>query len=125
MPGKTILAVDDEPDMREVVRRILERKGYSVLLADSVEAALAVLREHADEICLLLTDVRMPSGAGSELSAAAREIMPSLRVLYMSGYSAHHAIAEGMIEPGSAVVEKPFTPSTLVEAVQTALFASL
>src|SRR5689334_15348858 len=105
--GPTILAVDDEPDMREVVRRVLTRRGYEVLLAEGPPTALRVVRDRADEIHLLLTDVRMPSGTGAELAAEARQLVPGLRVLYMSGFPADHVVATGLVEPGAAVLEKP------------------
>jgi CheY-like chemotaxis protein len=122
--GPTILVVDDEPDMREVVRRVLVRRGYHVLLADGAPAALRLVRDHCDEIRLLLTDVRMPGATGAELAAEARQLVVDLRVLYMSGFLAEHVISTGLVEPGAAVVEKPFTPDALVEAVQAALLAS-
>jgi CheY-like chemotaxis protein len=122
--GPTILAVDDEPDMREVVRRVLVRRGYHVLLADGPPAALRAARDHCDDIRLLLTDVRMPNGTGAELAVEARQLIAGLRVLYMSGFPAEHVIAAGLIEPDAVVLEKPFTPSTLAEAVQAALLAS-
>ena len=98
--GPTILVVDDEPDMREVVRRVLVRRGYSVLLAGA-PAALRLVRDHCDEIRLLLTDVRMPGATGAELAAQARQLVVDLRVLYMSGFLAEHVISTGLVEPGA------------------------
>src|ERR1051325_9277031 len=99
--------------MREIVGRVLVRRGYHVLLADSPQAAMPLLRENAGSVRLLLTDLRMPGGPGARLTAEAREVVPELRVLYMSGFGADHAQAEGLVEPGAAVLQKPFTPATL------------
>jgi CheY-like chemotaxis protein len=118
--GVTVLAVDDEPDIREVVRRVLSRRGYTVLLAGDAGEALRLAGEHSEQIRLLLTDVRMPDGSGAALAARLRRLVPDLPVLFMSGLLADEVLTEDAV-PGATVVEKPFTPSVLTEAVQTAL----
>src|SRR6478752_1107777 len=95
----TVLVVDDEPDMREVVRRILQRRGFLVLDAGLPEPAMDLARDHIDTLDLLLTDVRMPAITGAELANRLRELRPDLPVLYMSGFPGEHAVAEGMVEP--------------------------
>jgi two-component system cell cycle sensor histidine kinase/response regulator CckA len=115
--GQTILAVDDEADLLEAVRRVLSRLGHTVLTAGGPAEALDVCRHYPGRIDLLLTDVRMPGGSGTELAAQAVALRPDLAVLYMSGlYDADH-------EPGSPrwVVAKPFTPASLTEAVDGAM----
>jgi CheY-like chemotaxis protein len=119
--GPTILAVDDEPGMRDIAQRILTRRGYRVLVADGPPQALAVAAAHDGPVDLLLTDVRMPTGSGSELAAELRRRLPDLAVLYMSGYDAGHAVAEGLVEAGARLVAKPFTPAALAEAVSASL----
>jgi two-component system cell cycle sensor histidine kinase/response regulator CckA len=118
--GQTILAVDDEADLLEAVRRVLSRLGHTVLTAGGPAEALDVCRHYRGRIDLLLTDVRMPGGSGSELAAQAVTLRPDLAVLYMSGLfdAADH-------EPGSPqwVVAKPFTPASLAEAVDGAMAA--
>jgi CheY-like chemotaxis protein len=117
----TVLVVDDEPDMREVVRRILQRRGFLVLDAGLPGPAMDLARDHVDTLDLLLTDVRMPAVTGAELAARLRQLCPDLPVLYMSGFPGEHAIAEGMVEADATVLEKPFTPPQLVEAVKRAV----
>lgn len=111
---RTILAVDDEPDLLEAIRRILTRRGYAVLPAGDAGSALEVCRTHDGPIDLLLTDVRMPGTGGHELVAAARRVRPGLAVLYLSGL----ADGYGFDAP---VLGKPFTPAGLAEAVDAAL----
>ncbi|MGC9668933.1 response regulator [Planosporangium sp. 12N6] len=118
--GQTILAVDDEADLLEAVRRVLIRRGHTVLTAGGPAEALEVCRHYPDRIDLLLTDVRMPGGTGTELAAQAVALRPELSVLYMSGL---HDTSDDA--PGSArrIVAKPFTPASLTEAVDSALVA--
>jgi CheY-like chemotaxis protein len=118
--GQTILAVDDEADLLEAVRRVLSRRGHIVLTASGPAEALEVCRSQHARIDLLLTDVRMPGGSGTELAEQAVRLRPDLSVLYMSGL---HDTADD--EPGAQrlMVAKPFTPASLVEAVDSALAA--
>src|SRR3954468_3563175 len=80
----TVLVVDDEPDMREVVRRILQRRGFLVLDAGLPGPAMDLARDHVETLDLLLTDVRMPAITGAELASQLRQLRPDLPVLYMS-----------------------------------------
>jgi two-component system cell cycle sensor histidine kinase/response regulator CckA len=118
--GQTILAVDDEADLLEAVRRVLSRRGHTVLTAGGPAEALEMCRRHRGRIDLLLTDVRMPGGSGTDLADEAVRLRPDLSVLYMSGL---HDTADD--EPGSPrrMVAKPFTPASLAEAVDSALSA--
>jgi len=122
--GRTILAVDDEPDLLEAVRRILVRDGYTVLSAASVDGALRLCETHEGRIDLLLTDVLLPDGRGPELAAQAGKLRPGLRVAFVSGLADAGGFESA--EPGQpapTVVAKPFTPRTLSEAVQRAMAA--
>jgi two-component system cell cycle sensor histidine kinase/response regulator CckA len=117
---QTILAVDDEADLLEAVRRVLTRRGHTVLTAGGPDEAIDVCRHYPGRIDLLLTDVRMPGGSGTDLADQAVRLRPDLAVLYMSGlYDTADA------KPGSPrnVVAKPFTPTSLTEAVDTAMSA--
>lgn len=117
--GETVLLVEDEDAVRSACRRILERAGFNVLEACNGAEALAGAPERVD---LLLTDVIMPGGlSGRELADSLQELRPGLRVLYMSGYNADAIATRGILEPGIAVVEKPFTSSDLITKVREVL----
>lgn len=119
---QTVLVVDDEPDLAEVVRRVLARKGYAVLTANGAGDGVRQLRECSDVIDLLVTDVRMPDGTGREVVDAARQTHPETRVLYMSGLPGYHPGVAELVDD-APILAKPFTPSSLVSAVQQALDA--
>jgi PAS domain S-box-containing protein len=120
---ETILLVEDEPELRELTRTVLAARGYNVIEAMSAEGAerLASDRSGTGKIHLLLTDVIMPGVSGRELAKRVTARQPSVRVLYMSGYT-YNVIAEnGTLERGVAFLQKPFTPSALVEKVREVL----
>jgi CheY-like chemotaxis protein len=121
----TVLAVDDEPDLLEAIRRVLTRQGHTVLCASSAAEALLLCHTHPDQIDLLLTDLRMPGGGGGELAARAGETRPGLRVLFMSGLADATGLSigagSGLLD--APVLAKPFTPQKLAEAVDNALGA--
>jgi two-component system cell cycle sensor histidine kinase/response regulator CckA len=116
--GRTILAVDDEADLLEAVRRVLSRRGHTVLAATGPAEALDVYRAHSAEIDLLLTDVRMPGGTGTALADEMSKLRPGLPVLFMSGL---YDAPDEDLYAGAQVVAKPFTPNSLAEAVEDAL----
>jgi CheY-like chemotaxis protein len=118
--GRTILAVDDEVDLLEAVRRVLSRRGHTVLAATGPAEALALCDQHRGEIDLLLTDVRMPGGTGTELAAQAGQLQPGLSVLFMSGL---YEARDDELGQAAQVLAKPFTPTSLAEAVEHALSA--
>lgn len=118
--GETVLLVEDEDAVRAACRRILERAGFNVLEASNGPQALAELSERP--IDLLLTDVVMPGGlSGRELADSLQKNRPGLKVLFMSGYNADAIATRGILEPGVAVVEKPFTTSDLLSKVHEVL----
>jgi signal transduction histidine kinase len=118
--GETVLLVEDEDAVRNACRRILERAGFNVLEASNGHQALAELQE--ESIDLLLTDVVMPGGvSGRELADSLRKNRPGLKVLFMSGYNADTIATRGILDPGVAVVEKPFTTSDLLLKVHEVL----
>jgi signal transduction histidine kinase/CheY-like chemotaxis protein len=118
---RTILVVDDEAGMREVASRIIARAGYRVLVAPDGPHALALAREHPGPIDLLLTDVIMPRMLGKELAETLRRTRPGLRMVYMSGYAQPVLTAQGTLDPGTSLVEKPFTEAQLLGAIRAAL----
>jgi CheY-like chemotaxis protein len=109
-----ILVVDDEPEIRSVVRRLAERGGYRVTEADSAEAALGVLRDDSIEPKLLLTDIVMPGMSGLALAAQAHQLRPSLPVIFMTGFADEFQAQLS----GSVVLRKPFKAPELLTAIQ-------
>ncbi|HEY7434644.1 MAG TPA: response regulator [Methylomirabilota bacterium] len=117
----TILVVEDEGDVRELAREVLEMNGYTVLEALDVADATRLAQTHPGPIDLLVTDVVMPGASGPELARRLRAQRPDLRVLCMSGYpeSADRRL-EG--EAGwNAWLQKPFTPAGLMAKVRDCL----
>jgi signal transduction histidine kinase len=112
--GETVLVVEDEAALREVTRRILARNGYRVITAASGPEALDIARNHQGEIHLLVTDVVMPHMLGKEVAERMRLIKPETEVLYMSGYARPVLASQGRLEPGMALVEKPFSAADLL-----------
>ena len=119
--GTTVLVVEDQDALREVVREMLEEMGYQVLVASDSQAALSQAREHPGDIHLLLSDVVMPSLSGPELALQVVALRPAIKVLFMSGYSSEQLGHHGADQPGMRVLEKPFTRPALASAVWTAL----
>jgi signal transduction histidine kinase/CheY-like chemotaxis protein len=122
-PGtETVLIVEDEATVREVARRVLQRQGYDVMAVATPEEAVAALDGRV--VHLLLTDVIMPEVNGRELAARLTSIQPSLRTLFMSGYSANILAPHGVLAPGMAFLEKPFTVEALSLRVREVLDAA-
>ena len=122
--SETILLVEDEPALRAVARRALERQGYTVLDAGDAETALQVGAEHAERLQLVITDVVMPGTSGPELAGQLASAHPHLRVLYMSGYTDDAIVQHGVLEPGVAFLQKPFSPTSLARKVREVLDAA-
>ncbi len=117
---ETVLVVEDEPAVRNLVRAVLERKGYVVLVAQDGAAALDLVDKHAGVVHVLLTDVVMPGMSGHDLAALVRTRRPSIRVIFMSGYTADVPTDLGM-EGGPVFLSKPFTEQTLTAKLSEAL----
>ena len=123
-PGpETILVVDDEAGIRELVRKILERHGHEVLEASNGEEALALWREYHGTIDLLITDVLMPRMGGAELVDRLRKLGLNPKVVYVSGYNDDPNIYAGNFPPGTVFLQKPFTLGSLLEKVREVLKA--
>jgi nitrogen-specific signal transduction histidine kinase/CheY-like chemotaxis protein len=112
--GETILVVEDETALREVTRRILAGNGYHVITAANGPDALAIARSHPGEIHLLVTDVVMPQMLGKEVAERIQAIKPEIEVLYMSGYARPVLASQGRLDPGVALLEKPFSEADLL-----------
>jgi CheY-like chemotaxis protein len=109
---KTILVVEDEGGLRELARRLLQRQGYTVLLAANADEAFRIV-EGNGSIDVLLTDVVMPGESGPELVSRLMEQRPALKVIYMSGYNEEAITHHGVLVHGIAFLHKPFTAETL------------
>ena len=121
--GATLLVVEDEPVVRRLVCEILEAHGYVALAAADSEGALRLCAEYPGELALLVTDVMLPGVNGRELFDLVAKSRPSTRVLYMSGYSLDVLGGKGVLESGSHMLRKPFSPSELLAKVGAALGA--
>jgi PAS domain S-box-containing protein len=117
----TILVVEDEAGVRGLVRTVLTRQGYHVLVADSPAQALALLTHHTGPLDLLLTDLVMPGMSGRELADQILAQYPGIKVLFMSGYTDDAAIRHGLLQEKVHLLAKPFTPQALLERVQALL----
>jgi two-component system, cell cycle sensor histidine kinase and response regulator CckA len=113
--------VEDEESVRQLVRETLESKGYKVLEADHGEAALHIVSGHAGKIDMLITDVVMPGMSGRELSAQLCSSYPYTKVLYLSGYTEDAIAHEGVLDSGTAFLQKPFTLQMLARKVREVL----
>ncbi|MDO8836539.1 MAG: ATP-binding protein, partial [Vicinamibacterales bacterium] len=118
---ETVLVVEDQDDVRRLVRDALARSGYTVLDAGNGDAALTLCQDHAGTIDLLLTDVVMPGMTGPVVADRCRAIRPQIKVLFMSGYADN--ILRGMTTAGSptAYLQKPFTPVQLGTKIREVL----
>jgi PAS domain S-box-containing protein len=121
-PGsETVLLVEDEDAVRNLARRTLEGHGYTVLPVQSGEEALALIERYRGPIQLVLTDVVMPAMSGLDLAERLRGLRPAIRVLFMSGYTENAFINRGLLQPGTAFIQKPFAGKQLARKVREVL----
>jgi CheY-like chemotaxis protein len=121
---ETVLIVEDVAAVRDIERRVLQRKGYKVLEASDADAAASVSAAYAGPIHLLLTDVVLPGTNGRELAERLKVARPSLAVLFTSGYTADAVTRLGILERGLAFMQKPFAPDMLERKVRETLDAA-
>ena len=117
----TILLVEDEDDVRDLAREILALEGFSVLEAATPGEALRACERHAGVIDLVVTDVVMPEMSGRELAVRLLERRPGTKVLYISGYSEDAIAQHGVLDAGTTLLAKPFTPDDLRRTVAAML----
>ena len=117
---ESILLVEDEDTVRELVRTILKARGYSVVDARNGREGLKLCQSHTGVIDLLVTDVVMPELGGRELAEGALKLRPALKVLFMSGHTQDVILKEG-VQQGAAFLHKPFTPLQLAQKVRDTL----
>jgi CheY-like chemotaxis protein len=114
---KTILVVDDEPEIRKLVTAMLTQNGYRVLSADTGENAIRLFKNNPN-IDLLLTDVVAPGMSGPMIADQIAEMKPDIKVLFMSGYDSTQVVQRYVVEKGYSLLIKPFTMEQLARKVQ-------
>lgn len=118
---KTILVVDDEEKLRDILQIGLTRHGFSVLQAGSGEEALQVCQEHQGPIHLLLVDVVMPGMSGVELAPHVLALRPGVKVILMSGYRDDQILLNAALNPNTPFFHKPFTIEALIHTIEKVL----
>jgi PAS domain S-box-containing protein len=119
--SQTILIVEDEAALLEVTHRSLKAVGYAILAAQSPAEAIRISESHQGPIHLMVTDVIMPGMSGAQLASRLSVPRPEMKVLYVSGYTDDTIVRHGVLEPGLAFLQKPFSPKTLARKVDEIL----
>jgi two-component system, cell cycle sensor histidine kinase and response regulator CckA len=118
---ETILLAEDDPNVRKLAKRILERAGYTVICAVDGPEAVMLFKEHADTIDLLLLDVVMPGLGGQEVLDRIRALRPDIPALFSSGYSENGIHTGFVLKAGLRLIQKPYRPSVLLRALREIL----
>ena len=116
--SETVMVVEDEEIVRELVCEVLEDYGYTVLCASQGAEAMQMAHNHRGKIDLLVTDVIMPEMNGHELATKLTHERPNMKVLYVSGYSDNDIGDHGTLDPRYDLLQKPFTPQTLARKIR-------
>jgi PAS domain S-box-containing protein len=119
--GETILLVEDDKAVRSVIIAMLQGSGYTILDAGNGDDALQICENHKGGIDLLLSDVVLPGMSGRELADQIEEKQAGMKILLMSGYTNNAIQHHGVLDPGTAFIEKPFTPATLTRKIRDVL----
>jgi CheY-like chemotaxis protein len=119
--SETILLVEDDEMVRNLTARVLKGYGYRVLIAADGGEAVRISGDHEGPIHLMLTDVVMPGMRGQDVEERVRATRPGIKVLYMSGYTDNAIVHHGVLDPGKAFLQKPFTLDSLGRKVREAL----
>jgi CheY-like chemotaxis protein len=120
---ETLLLVEDAPAVRAVLRRALDRLGYTILEAADGQTALTLASSYGGTIDLLVSDAVLPELSGRHLGDRLRELRSGLRVIYMSGYAEDILLRRGALETWASYLQKPFTPNDLARRVREVLDA--
>ena len=119
--SETILIVEDDKNVRSIIIRTLQMYGYTVLEASHGQEALQISKEYGQEIHLLLTDVIMPGMSGRTVAERMAPLFPSIKVLFMSGYTDNAIVHHGILDKGVELIQKPFVPAALAKRVRELL----
>src|SRR5437879_3999967 len=119
--SETVLVVEDDEMIRKLVHKVLKTNGYTVLVAANGGDAERVAGQHDGPIHLLMTDVVLPGLNGREVARRVEAMRAGIRVLYLSGYTDDAIVHHGVLEPGVAFLQKPFTPAVLGRKVREVL----
>lgn len=117
----TVLVVDDEEDLRDIMRRMLERRGYTTSAAGDQDEAIKICRDHPGKIDALITDLTLPGASGGDLAKTIRGLRPGIGVVFVSGLPKDIAVSKGEIGEDDVLVKKPFTADALLEALRAAI----
>lgn len=117
----TVLLVEDDPSIRALGRRVLSADGFTVIHAASGPEALELCAKNRTPVHLLLTDMVMPGMSGPELAERLSSRWPELKVVFMSGYTEHAALGDGLLRKGANFIQKPFSPDALLRAIRETL----
>ena len=118
---ETILLVEDDEVVRKLVSKVLDNEGYRLLEAANGVAALSICAQYEERIHLLLTDVIMPEMSGRDLADRLVPQHPEMKVLFMSGYTDDVIADHGVLDAGTAFIQKPFAPDVLARKVRDVL----
>ncbi len=118
---ETVLLVEDEIDVRDMLREMLTDNGYTVIEAGSGPEALAVAEKADYQFDVMLTDVVMPKMNGPELAEEMGKIVPDLRVLYMSGYMEKVIVDRGVLDRDFIFIDKPFSGEAMLRKLREAI----
>jgi CheY-like chemotaxis protein len=119
--SETILLVEDDEMVRNLVRETLHREGYKILDAPGPLEAKRIAEQFTSPIQLMITDVVMPKVSGRELAEQLSRRRPDMKVLYMSGYTDNAILNSGLLHKEVAFLQKPFTPAALTDKVREVL----
>ena len=124
--SETVFVIEDNAGVRKFIRDALQRYGYEILEASNGENAIGMMGDHSDKmIHLLLTDVVIPGMSGRECAECLTSFHPEMKVLYMSGHTEGAIVHQGVLGPGAAFLQKPFTPNLLAQEVRHVLDNSI
>lgn len=117
----TVMVVDDDVQIRTLVRRTLAQDGFTVLEAASAEEALAICKRHKTPVHLIVTDMVLPKMSGFELAERLKTLHPDIKILFMSGYTEHPVLAQGILDMDKNFIQKPFALDVLIQKTREVL----
>jgi DNA-binding response OmpR family regulator len=120
-PGPTVVVLDDEDGLREIMCRMLRTRGFTAIGTGTPAEALELCQTPGAAVDVLVTDLGVPSGFGVEVARRAEASRPGLPVVFVSGVSKADAVQRGLLTEDAVLVQKPFSREALVAVVRSAL----